>query len=416
MARGSQKRRAQEAVAKEDEGATSPKRAALDARWEELAAEEAGENEEKCSLKVEDNEDANQEKSEEANDNDDDDDAVEAGNEKSFEGTKEGEEEDQGMEEQDHEKAEDAAQVGDDDEDSVENNDNDEDEAPRSIKRQINVAGKPAEAGIIKSIYLENFMCHPKLTLELCRNVNFINGQNGSGKSAILAGIQICLGASSKRTNRARNLKGLVRKEAAGKNPNTSAKCRVTLLNGGGDAYKPELYGDTITIERHISLKGGYNGYKLLDANNREVSKSKKDLDEMLDYLNIQVDNPVAILSQEDAKKFLQGKAEDKYRFFMQATELERIDRTFAAAMDQKDELHTKKAALADSMTAKLELVRTLQQKVDEFQVVEKLQKKRLDTEVDYAWAFYAERNADYEETAQVSITNLNLFSLGPVL
>ena len=33
----------------------------------------------------------------------------------------------------------------------------------------------------------------------------------------------------------------------------------------------------------------------------------------MLDQLNIQVENPVAVLDQEEAKKFLTGKAEDKY-------------------------------------------------------------------------------------------------------
>jgi hypothetical protein len=48
--------------------------------------------------------------------------------------------------------------------------------------RNTNAAGKPAEAGIIMKIYVENFMCHRKMTVDLCRNVNFIYGQNGSGK------------------------------------------------------------------------------------------------------------------------------------------------------------------------------------------------------------------------------------------
>jgi hypothetical protein len=38
-----------------------------------------------------------------------------------------------------------------------------------------------AEAGIIKTIYCENFMCHRKLRVDLNRNVTFIHGQNGSG-------------------------------------------------------------------------------------------------------------------------------------------------------------------------------------------------------------------------------------------
>lgn len=161
-------------------------------------------------------------------------------------------------------------------------------------ERHTNSSGKPAEAGIITSISVENFMCHRKLTVNLCRNVNFIHGQNGSGKSAILAAVQVCLGANAKRTHRARNLKDLVRKES-GVNC-TGAKLRVTLLNRGSDGYQPEVYGDFITVERSISLGGGYNGFKLLDAEGKEKSRNKKDLDNMLDQLNIQVDNPGELL------------------------------------------------------------------------------------------------------------------------
>mgnify|MGYP000565850637 CR=1 FL=1 len=75
-----------------------------------------------------------------------------------------------------------------------------------------NLPGKSAEAGIITQVYVENFMCHRKLTVPFCPNVNFINGANGSGKSAILAAIQICLGAQARKTGRAKTLKDLIRK------------------------------------------------------------------------------------------------------------------------------------------------------------------------------------------------------------
>ena len=140
-------------------------------------------------------------------------------------------------------------------------------------------------------------MCHRKLTVELCRNVNFIHGQNGSGKSAILAAIQICLGAGARRTHRARNLKELVRKESG---EGGNAKVRVTLLNRGPDGFQTDVYGDSITVERSISKNGGYNGYRLLDHEGKERSRLKKDLDAMLDQLNIQVENPVAVLDQEE--------------------------------------------------------------------------------------------------------------------
>jgi chromosome segregation ATPase len=105
-----------------------------------------------------------------------------------------------------------------------------------------------------------------------------------------LAAIQICLGANARRTHRARNLKDLVRRDAASTTNTapTGAKIRVTLHNRGSDAYQHDIYGDTITVERTISLRaGGDNGYKLLDHNNVVRSKSKKDLDDMLDTLYV---------------------------------------------------------------------------------------------------------------------------------
>ena len=173
------------------------------------------------------------------------------------------------------------------DEGNKENNDSNASVEPRPFEspladRNVNARGKPAEAGVILKIYVENFMCHRKFTIDLCRSINFIHGQNGSGKSAILAAIQICLGAGARRTHRARNLKDLVRKDAQC----NSAKIRVTVLNKGSDAYLHDVYGDSITIERTIAVRGGYNGFKLYDENMNEQSRSKRDLDDLLDKLN----------------------------------------------------------------------------------------------------------------------------------
>jgi hypothetical protein len=187
------------------------------------------------------------------------------------------------VEEEEH--VEEAEDMEEDVEDADAEVDNADAAPTEKFRKRINKEGKPPEAGVIKKIYMENFMCHRKLGVELCRNVNFIHGQNGSGKSAVLAAIQICLGAGARRTNRARNLKDLVRKEATSGNAPVQAKIRVTLLNQGDDGYKHEIYGDTITVERTISLNGGYNGYKLLNHEGKEKSRCKKDLDEMLDVL-----------------------------------------------------------------------------------------------------------------------------------
>jgi chromosome segregation ATPase len=255
--------------------------------------------------------------------------------------------------------------------------------------RHRNEQGKPPEAGVIREIYVENFMCHKKLRVPLCRNVNFIHGQNGSGKSAILAAIQICLGAGARRTHRARNLKDLVRKDS----DCNAAKVRVTLLNRGDDAYQHDVYGDTITVERTIAMRGGYNGYKLYSDNMEEISRNKKDLDEMLDKLNIQVENPCAILDQEDAKKFLTGKAEDKYEFFMRATELERLDRKYAATIDMVRDLDNQSTRLNNALQTYIDQASEAKKRHKEFKRIEELETKKESCEELYAWSKYFEAN-----------------------
>ncbi|KAL3792589.1 hypothetical protein HJC23_005559 [Cyclotella cryptica] len=261
--------------------------------------------------------------------------------------------------------------------------------------RHTNPTGKPAEAGIIHEVYVENFMCHRKLTVQLCRNVNFIHGQNGSGKSAILAAIQVCLGANAKRTHRARNLKDLVRKEAGV--GCTGAKLRVTLLNRGSDGYQPEVYGDYITVERSISLGGGYNGFKLLDSTGKERSRNKKDLYAMLDQLNIQVDNPVAVLDQEEAKKFLTGKEEDKYQFFTKATELERLDRTYASIQDNIEEQKEARDRALSALEGTRENAKRLKKEWEQFQELDKLEAECQQARAMCGWAIHAEFSQELE-------------------
>ena len=283
-----------------------------------------------------------------------------------------------------------------------ENSENSSQSIIQSPLKSINPAGRPAEAGVIKRIYVENFMCHRKLTIDLCRNVNFIHGQNGSGKSAVLAAIQVCLGAGARRTHRARSLKDLVRKEAG--EHCTGAKVRVTLLNGGQDGFQPDVYGDTITVERTISLRsGGPNGYKLLDSNGVVRSNSKKDLDAMLDQLNIQVENPVAVLDQEESKKFLTGKSTDKYNFFTKATELERIDISYRNVVDNIASLEENKAKVEQSLQSKVDVVHKLKKEWDQYQALGTLERKVLDYRVDYAWAFYHHVQEELDGQQEVS-------------
>lgn len=55
-----------------------------------------------------------------------------------------------------------------------------------------------SSAGKIHSIYLKNFMTHGEITVRPGQELNIVIGPNGTGKSAIVAGIIIGMGGSTK--------------------------------------------------------------------------------------------------------------------------------------------------------------------------------------------------------------------------
>lgn len=78
-------------------------------------------------------------------------------------------------------------------------------------RNQRVITNRPAENGIIHSITCINFMCHAKLQVKLGPLMNFIIGRNGSGKSAVLTAITLCLGGRATATNRGQSLKSFIK-------------------------------------------------------------------------------------------------------------------------------------------------------------------------------------------------------------
>lgn len=122
------------------------------------------------------------------------------------------------------------------------------------------------EAGHIQSIYVENFMCHRKFSIDLRPGLNFIVGKNGSGKSAVAAAIQLCLGGTARNTGRGSSTRSMVREGSE-----KPALVRVTMLNTGSDAYRPDVYGDRIIIERKIARSGGVGGYSIRGSKDKKT-------------------------------------------------------------------------------------------------------------------------------------------------
>ncbi|XP_041951260.1 structural maintenance of chromosomes protein 6 isoform X1 [Alosa sapidissima] len=180
------------------------------------------------------------------------------------------------------------------------------------------------DVGIIESITLKNFMCHAHLgPFTFGPNVNFVVGNNGSGKSAVLTALIVALGGNAQTTSRGSSLKCFV------KEGESSAEVSITIKNRGNDAFKPEVYGESIILDLRISSEG-LRTYKLRSKTGQLISSKKDELISILDFFNIQVDNPVSILTQEMSKHFLHSKGEaDKYKFFMKATQLEQMNEDY---------------------------------------------------------------------------------------
>ncbi|KAL8785930.1 MAG: hypothetical protein Q9213_003079 [Squamulea squamosa] len=178
----------------------------------------------------------------------------------------------------------------------------------------------PADNGILESVSCSNFMCHNYLEVPLGPLINFIIGHNGSGKSAILTAITICLGGKATATNRGQSLKSFI------KEGTDSAVLSVKIKNKGDSAYQSEVYGDSIVVERHFARSGASN-FKLKSATGRLISTRKADLEEICDYFALQIDNPMNVLTQDMARQFLSTSTpQEKYKFFMKGTQLEHLD------------------------------------------------------------------------------------------
>lgn len=103
----------------------------------------------------------------------------------------------------------------------------------------------------------------------------------------------------------------------------------VKIKNTGNNGFQQDVYGDSVIVERHFS-KAGASSFKLKSASGRLISSKKADLDEVLDFYGLQLDNPMNVLTQDMARQFLSNSSPaDKYRFFLKGVQLEQLDQDY---------------------------------------------------------------------------------------
>ncbi|MDP2436129.1 MAG: AAA family ATPase, partial [archaeon] len=248
---------------------------------------------------------------------------------------------------------------------------------------------KEAGSGIIESIHLINFMSHANLKLELGPQQNFITGPNGAGKSAILVALLTALGAKTGFTGRGARLGDMVRNSPEA----TSAVITVRLRNRAPEGYRPEVYGESIVVVKTIS-KEGPSSLKIRTAAGQDTEEMTTDkLGEILDHLNIQVDNPCAVLLQETSKNFLsQSTPKQKYSFFLQATQLAPIRNNYQAIEKNLATLEELLGRKKKQLPGLRQYVERCREAYESLNRVNQLEEQRRDLRVQAAWSAYAEK------------------------
>lgn len=214
----------------------------------------------------------------------------------------------------------------------------DDQRATQRLRYRPNLLGENAIAdnGILESVTCVNFMCHTRLHCELGPLLNFIVGENGSGKSAILTAITLCLGGKASSTNRGGSLKSFI------KEGQDRAMLVVKIKNRGQDAYKPDIYGESIIVERHFT-KSGSSGFKIKTALGQIYSTKKQEVEEIVEYYALQVDNPLNVLSQDNARQFLNASTKtQKYKFFIEGVQLQQLDNDYRLISENLEQMVAK--------------------------------------------------------------------------
>ncbi|OJA17188.1 hypothetical protein AZE42_00230 [Rhizopogon vesiculosus] len=260
------------------------------------------------------------------------------------------------------------------------------------LEQKRNTFGGIAEHGIIESIEMHHFMCHKRLTFTFGPQINFIIGHNGSGKSAVLSAITVALGGKANSTGRGSGLKSFIREGQP------ASEITISLKNQGEEAYKPKDYGKSIIVTRKFT-KDGSSSWKIKSKDGKVISTKRDELSAICDHMNIQVDNPMNVLSQDAARQFLSAShPSDKYKFFLRGTQLSQLSEEYDTCLDNinqtKKVLHQKKQVLPD-------LRATFKEASVRFEEASKAREQRFkvdELKKELAWAHVAAKQTELQK------------------
>jgi hypothetical protein len=88
----------------------------------------------------------------------------------------------------------------------------------------------------------------------------------------------------------------------------SKATISITLENKGSGAFEPETYDPYLVIERTIAGINGASGYKFRSTRDGKVLADKREvLTRIVDRFGLNIDSPLTVLTQDQARSFLQA-------------------------------------------------------------------------------------------------------------
>ena len=164
----------------------------------------------------------------------------------------------------------------------------------------------------------------------------------------------------------------------------------------------PDIYGDSIIVERHFS-RSGTSGFKLKSTEKRIVSTRKADLEDIVDFFALQLDNPMNVLTQDMARQFLShSNGTDKYKFFIKGVQLEQLDHDYRLIAEQTEKMEARLGPMADGVENLKRTVNHAKNRVDASERLNTLRDTVRQLRRQLAWAQVAE-----QEKVRLTISNM---------
>ncbi|XP_050342425.1 structural maintenance of chromosomes protein 6 isoform X2 [Nymphalis io] len=182
--------------------------------------------------------------------------------------------------------------------------------------------------GLIQRIQVRNFLCHDNLIIDFHNNnINWVYGRNGSGKSAIVTALVVGLGGKAAATRRGHNIQSFIKKGS------NFAVLEIKIKNSTQKSYNHEIYGDHITVVRRITTSG-VSSYMVKAATGEVISTRYAEISNIMLALEIQVDNPISVLNQDDARTFSSIDPKKMFTLFRRATNLDSSETNYKIVLE----------------------------------------------------------------------------------